>query len=50
MYFDILQQCRKRAETKSHKDYNQFHNILKLFDVLPNFLFTTSETVCAYYL
>ena len=24
--------------------YNHFHNILRLFDVLPNFLFTTSET------
>ena len=23
--------------------YNQFHNILRLFDVLPNFSFTTSE-------
>ena len=24
--------------------YNHFHNILRLFDVLPNFPFTTSET------
>ena len=23
--------------------YNQFHNILRLFNVLPNFPFTTSE-------
>ena len=30
--------------------YNQFHNILRLFDVLPNFSFTTSETMCGYYL
>ena len=30
--------------------YNQFHNILRLFDVLPNFLFTTSETMGHYYL
>ena len=30
--------------------YNQFHNILRLFDVLPNFTFTTSETVSDYYL
>ena len=28
--------------------YNQFHNILRLFDVLPNFSFTTSETMCDY--
>ena len=25
--------------------YNQFHNILTLFDVLPNFPFTRSETM-----
>ena len=30
--------------------YNQFHNILRIFDVLPNFSFTTSETMCDYYL
>ena len=24
--------------------YNHFHNILRLFDVLPNFPFTTNET------
>ena len=30
--------------------YNHFHNILKLFDVLPNFLFTTSKTMRHYYL
>ena len=29
---------------------NQFHNILRLFDVLPNFLFTTSETMGHHYL
>ena len=29
---------------------NHFHNILRLFDVLPNFLFTTSEAICDYYL
>ena len=27
-----------------------FYNILRLFDVLPNFLFTTSETMRDYYL
>ena len=32
------------------KVYNQLHNILRLFDVLPNFLFTTSETMRDYYL
>ena len=29
---------------------NKFHNILKLFDVLTNFPFTTSEAMCNYYL
>ena len=30
--------------------YNRFHNIWRLFDVLPNFLFTTSKTNRNYYL
>ena len=30
--------------------YNQFNDILRLFDVLPNFPFTTSETMYDYYL
>ena len=29
---------------------NHFHNISRLFDVLPNFLFPTSETMGHYYL
>ena len=29
---------------------NQFHNILRLFDDLPGFLFSTSETICDFYL
>ena len=29
--------------------YNYFHNILRLFDVLTNFPFTKSETMCDYY-
>ena len=31
-------------------DYNHFYKILSLFDVLPNLLFTTSETMQDYYL
>ena len=31
-------------------NYNQFHNTLRLFDVLPDFPFTTNETMCDYYL
>ena len=30
--------------------YNHSHNILRLFDVLPNFSFTTSETMHDYYI
>ena len=30
--------------------YNQFHNILRLFNVLPNFPVTASETMGDYYL
>ena len=30
--------------------YNHFYNILRLFDVLPNFPFTTSEMMHDYYL
>ena len=30
--------------------FNHFHGILRLFDVLPNFHFTTCETMCDYYL
>ena len=31
-------------------NYNHFHNILRLFNVLIIFPFTTSETMCDYYL
>ena len=31
-------------------NYNHFHNILRLFDVLPNFPFIKSETMGDYYL
>ena len=30
--------------------HNQFQNILRLYNVLPNFPFTGSETMCNYYL
>ena len=30
--------------------HNHFHNILRLFDVLTNFPFTTNETMRDYYL
>ena len=38
--------CLGLQFTEIHQfTYNQFHNILRLFDVLPNFPFTTSETM-----
>ena len=41
--------CNKDTWIKSYC-YNQFHNILRLFDVLLNFPFTTSETMADCYL
>ena len=32
------------------ESWNQFHNILRLFNVLPNFSFRKSETMRDYYL
>ena len=32
------------------QNYNQLHNILRLFGVLPNFSFATSEMMRDYYL
>ena len=40
----------ENIKSKRNLADNQFHNILRLFDVLPNFPFTTSETVSYYYL
>ena len=40
----------KTYKAKENFSDNHFHNILRLFDVLPNFPFTTSETMRDYYL
>ena len=40
----------KNKKAKENVADNQFHSILRLFDVLVNFPFTTSETMCGYYL
>ena len=58
VYFDVLKLLLNLQESlytstnlfKNTSIYNQFHNILRLFDVLPNFPFTPSETMCDYYL
>ena len=31
------------------KSYKHFHNIVRFFDILPNFIFTTSEKMRDYY-
>ena len=36
--------ARTGNEKSLHENYNHFLNILRLFDVLPDFPFTTSET------
>ena len=36
-------------KNKKEMSCNHFHNILRLFDVLPNFPFTTSEIMRDYY-
>ena len=38
----------KTSEAKENWTDNQFHNVLRLFGVLPIFPFTTSETMCDY--
>ena len=40
----------KTLKAKSNFADNNFYSILRLFDVLPNFPFTTSETMRDYYL
>ena len=40
----------KTSEAKENWSDNQFHNVLRHFGVLPIFPFTTSETMCDYYL
>ena len=40
----------KILKAKENFPDNHCHNIQRLFDILPNFPFTTSETMCNYYL
>ena len=42
-----IQNCLFKGKIST---YNQFHDILRLFDVFPNFPFTTSETMRDYHL
>ena len=40
----------KTLKAKENFADNHFHNILRLFDVLPNIPFTTNGTIGGYYL
>ena len=40
----------KKKKAKENFADNQFHNISRLFNVLPNSPFTTNGTMCDYYL
>ena len=46
--FLTIKVVNKDIKAKENFADNHGHNILRLFDVLPNFLFTTSETKCDY--
>ena len=50
LHYNILLQVRFIKNKLEFDIYNHFHNILRLFDVLTNFFFTTSETMRDYYL
>ena len=52
---DVLNMSRQQSPIKkmkntNSKNNNHFQNVLRLFDVLPNFPSTTSETMGNYYL
>ena len=47
LLFKILA-VNRNIKAKEHFADNHFQNILSLFDVLPNFPFTTSETIRDY--
>ena len=44
-----LVESKGSLQIETH-NYNHSHNILRLFDVLPTFPFTSSETMRDYYL
>ena len=48
--FDQIYLLIKAKKAKGSFTDNQFHNTLSLFNVLPNFPSTTSETMSDYYL
>ena len=50
VFLNILEQSDSFHNDLLFGDTSHFHNILRLFYVLPNFPFTTSETMGDYYL
>ena len=47
-FFQVWSYDDRNSLRTSATTYNQFHNIFRLFGVLPNFPFTTSETMGDY--
>ena len=45
-----MQLLKKHKKAKEDFANNQVHNVLRIFDVLPDFPFTASETMRNYYL
>ena len=43
--FQDLLQLSKSVSVHHKNIYNQFHNVLRLFDILTKFPFTTSEAI-----
>ena len=49
IHYFMISICDSVSQLNDGPNYNLGHNILGLFDVLPNFPFTTSETNRGYY-
>ena len=47
-FFFFLELSIRTKKQKENFGDNHFRNILRLFDVLTNFSFTTSKTICNY--
>ena len=45
----MLSECKTSKSFHEGLSHNHFHNVLRLFDALPNFPFTTSEKMRDYY-
>ena len=48
--FTTIGAVNKHTKSQEKVAIQSFYNVSRLSDVLPNFLLTTSETMCHYYL